>query len=103
MSPELVTLAKGADVLLHEVMHLGGLDRLLARVPNAATLREHLIASHTTTEEVGKVAAEAGVKTLVLNHFVPGDDPSITDEMWTADVRKDFSGSVIAGRDLQTV
>ena len=103
VSPELVALAKGADVLLHEVMHLAGLDRLLARVPNASTLREHLIASHTTTEEVGKVAAEAGVKTLVLNHFVPGDDPAITDEMWVADVRKDFSGPVIAGRDLQTI
>jgi ribonuclease BN (tRNA processing enzyme) len=84
-----------------EVMYLGGLDRLLARVPNATTLREHLTASHTTTEEVGKVAAEAGAKTLVLNHFVPGDDPSIIDEMWVADVRKDFSGPVIAGRDLQ--
>jgi ribonuclease BN (tRNA processing enzyme) len=103
VSPELVGFAKGADVLLHEVMHLAGLDRLLARVPNASTLREHLIASHTTTEEVGKVAAEAGVKTLVLNHFVPGDDPSITDEMWVADVRKDFSGPIIAGRDLQII
>jgi hypothetical protein len=80
-----------------EVMYLGGLDRLLARVPNATTLREHLTASHTTTEEVGKVAAEAGAKTLVLNHFVPGDDPSIIDEMWVADVRKDFSGPVLPG------
>jgi ribonuclease BN (tRNA processing enzyme) len=103
VSPELVALAKGADVLLHEVMHLGGLDRLLARVPNAATLREHLVASHTTTEEVGKIAAEAGVKMLVLNHFVPGDDPSITDEMWVADARKHFSGPIIAGRDLQAI
>ena len=32
-SPELIALAKGADVLVHEVMHLGGLERLLARVP----------------------------------------------------------------------
>lgn len=103
VSPELVTLAKGADVLLHEVMHLGGLDRLLARIPNAATLREHLIASHTTTDEVGKVATEAGVKTLVLNHFVPGDDPSITDEMWLAAPRKHFKGRVIVGQDLQTI
>lgn len=102
-SPELIKLARGADVLLHEVMHLAGLDRLLARNPNAATLREHLLASHTTTEEVGKVAAEAGVKTLVLNHFVPGDDPSITDEMWVADARKHFSGEIIAGRDLQVI
>src|SRR5712691_6319815 len=39
-SSELIALAKGADVLVHETMHLGGLESLLKRVPNAATLRE---------------------------------------------------------------
>jgi ribonuclease BN (tRNA processing enzyme) len=102
-SPELIALAKGADVLVHEVMHLGGLDRLLSRVPNATTLRKHLIDSHTTTEQLGHVAAEASVKTLVLSHFVPGDDPSITDAMWTEDVRKNFMGEIVVGRDLMTI
>jgi ribonuclease BN (tRNA processing enzyme) len=102
-SPELIALAKGADVLLHEVMHLGGLDRLLARNPNAPNLRKHLLASHTTTEQLGRVAAEAGVRTLVLTHLVPGDDPSITDAMWTEDVRKSFAGEIVVGRDLMTV
>jgi ribonuclease BN (tRNA processing enzyme) len=102
-SPELIALAKSADVLVHEVMHLGGLDRLLSRNPNASTLRKHLIDSHTTTEQLGHVAAEAGVKTLVLSHFVPGDDPSITDAMWVEDVRKIFSGTITVGRDLMTI
>jgi len=102
-SPELIALASGAEVLVHEVMHLGGLDRLLARNPNAPTLRKHLIDSHTTTEQVGRVAAEARVKTLVLSHLVPGDDPSITDAMWTEDVRKNFSGEIVVGRDLMTI
>jgi len=101
--PALIDFARGADVLLHEVMHLAGIDRLVARMPQIARLREHLIAAHTTTEEVGKIAAAAGVGTLVLNHFAPGDDPAITDEMWCADPRKDFSGTVIAGRDLQVI
>jgi ribonuclease BN (tRNA processing enzyme) len=65
-------------------------------------LREALLAMHTTTKEVGKIAAEADVKTLVLNHFVPGDDLSITDEMWRADPSKDFDGLLVVGRDLQT-
>ncbi|HEX2567482.1 MAG TPA: MBL fold metallo-hydrolase [Burkholderiales bacterium] len=99
-SPELIELSRGADVLVHEVMHLGGLENLLKRVPNAATLREHLLASHTVTEDVGKVAAAAGVKTVVLTHLVPSDDSSITDEMWTEGVRKHFGGQVIVGRDL---
>jgi ribonuclease BN (tRNA processing enzyme) len=99
----IVEIARGADVLLHEVMHLDGIERLAARMPNIARLREHLLAAHTTTEQVGKTAAEAGVKTLVLNHFVPGDDESITEEMWLEGPRKHFTGTVIAGRDLQVI
>jgi ribonuclease BN (tRNA processing enzyme) len=101
--PEIVSLAAGADVLLHEVMHLDSIDRLIARVPNAPRLRAALLGMHTLTNVVGKVAAEAGVKTLVLNHFVPGDDPSMTDEMWRADPSRDFDGSLVIGRDLQTI
>jgi ribonuclease BN (tRNA processing enzyme) len=102
-APELAGFAKGADVLVHEVMYLPGLESILKRVPNAATLREHLIASHTVPEDVGKIAAAAGVKTLVLSHFVPGDDPSITDEMWIVGVKQQFKGRVIAGADLMEI
>ena len=38
--------------------------------------------------------------TVVLTHFVPGDMPSITDEMWAAGVKKHFRGRVVVGRDL---
>src|SRR5437879_3028962 len=99
-SPELIALARGADVLASEVMHLAGLEVLLKKVPNAATLREHLLASHIVTEDLGKLAAAAGVKTLVLTHFVPPDDSSITDDMWTEGVRKHYGGQIIVGRDL---
>jgi hypothetical protein len=34
-------------------------------------LKEHLLASHTTTEQVGKIATAAKVKTLVLSHPGP--------------------------------
>ena len=99
-SPELIALAKGADVLVSEVMHLPGLEALLKKVPNAATLREHLLASHIVTEDLGKLAAAAGVKTVVLTHFVPPDDNSITDDMWMEGVRKHYKGEIIVGRDL---
>jgi ribonuclease BN (tRNA processing enzyme) len=102
-APGLIALAKGADVLVHEILYLPALDRLLARVTNAATLRKHIVDSHTVGEDVGRVAAEAQVKTLVLSHFVPGDDPDITDEMWTADVRKHFKGQIIVGKDLMEI
>jgi ribonuclease BN (tRNA processing enzyme) len=38
------------------------------------------LAIHTGLEDVGKIAAQAEVKTRVLSHFVPGDDSSITDD-----------------------
>ncbi|MBK5102890.1 MAG: MBL fold metallo-hydrolase [Burkholderiales bacterium] len=101
--PELATFAKGADVLVHEVMYLPGLDALVKRVPNASTLREHLLASHTLTEDVGRIAQASGVETLVLSHLVPGDDPTITDEMWAEGVRKHFGGRIIVGSDLMEI
>jgi ribonuclease BN (tRNA processing enzyme) len=99
-APELAEFAKGADVLVHEVMYLPGIEALVRRLPNANRLREHLLAAHTLPEDVGRIAARAGVKILVLSHFVPGDNPSITDEQWTEGVRKYFSGRIIVGKDL---
>lgn len=99
-APELAQFARGADVLIHEVMYLPGVEDLVRRLPNAKRLRDHLMATHTLPAEVGKIAAEAGVKTLVLTHFVPGDMPSITDADWARDVRVHFKGRIIVGRDL---
>lgn len=99
-APALAEFAKGADVLVHEIMYLPAVEALVRRLPNATRLREHLLASHTLPEDVGKIAAAAGVKTLVLSHFVPGDDQTITDEQWSADVRKYFKGRVVVGKDL---
>ena len=99
-SDNLIELAKGADVLVHEAMYLPAMDRLAARVPNATRLKQHLLASHTTVEEAGRVAQAAGVKLLVLSHLIPADDPTITDAMWLRAARVHFRGRVIVGRDL---
>jgi ribonuclease BN (tRNA processing enzyme) len=40
---------------------------------------------------------------LVLSHFVPGDDPSITDEQWAEGVRRHFKGRIIVGKDLMEI
>jgi ribonuclease BN (tRNA processing enzyme) len=102
-APELITFAKGADVLIHEVMYLPAIEKLLRQFPAARRLRQHLLASHATTEDAGRIAQQAGVKTLVLTHFVPGDDPDITDEQWTEGVRKNFKGEIIVGKDLMEI
>ncbi|WMW82448.1 MBL fold metallo-hydrolase [Undibacterium cyanobacteriorum] len=102
-SPELVKLAQGADILVHEVMNIHALDRLLASEAQATRLKQHLLDSHSTFEQVGRVASEAKVKKLVLSHFVPGGDPSITDQMWIDGVRPFFDGEIICGRDLMEI
>jgi ribonuclease BN (tRNA processing enzyme) len=37
------------------------------------------------------------VKTLVLSHLVPADDPEVTDQMWIGAARANFRESVIVG------
>jgi ribonuclease BN (tRNA processing enzyme) len=96
----LIDLARGADFLVQEVMYLPAMERLIASESNAPTLRAHLLASHTLAEQAGEIAAAAGVKTLVLSHFVPGGDASVTDDMWQAAAAKAFAGRIIVGRDL---
>ncbi|HXQ04006.1 MAG TPA: MBL fold metallo-hydrolase [Bradyrhizobium sp.] len=98
-NPKLAGFAKGADVLVHEALYVPWVDRLVARVKNGATLKKHLLESHTAVEDVGKIAAAAGVKVLVLSHLVPGD-LDVTDDTWTEDVKKNFSGKIVVARDL---
>ncbi len=98
-SKGVVELAQGADVLVHEIMLPSALEPLIASEPNAKTLREHLHASHSTPEQVGRVATEAGVKTLILSHFVPGGAP-LPDSAWHDAVKPHFSGTIVTGWDL---
>ena len=99
-NPKLAEFARGADVLVHECLYVPAVDRLVIKTKNGATLKKHLLESHTTTEDVGRIAAAAGVKALVLSHFVPGDDPEVTDEDWTRDVKKNYSGRIVVAKDL---
>jgi len=99
-SRNLVKLANGADVLVHSAMYPSGIDRLVARVPNAEKLKASILAHQTSAAQAGQIAEEAGVKTLVLSHFVPPDDPRITDQMWGDAAREHFRGTVIVGKDL---
>ena len=102
-SDALIKLANGADVLVHSVMFPSAIDRLAARVPDAAGLKASILAHQTSAEDAGRLAQAAGVKTLVLSHFVPPDDPEVTETMWSDAARTHFRGRVIVGRDLLEV
>jgi ribonuclease BN (tRNA processing enzyme) len=102
-SDNLIALAKGADVLVHSAAYLPAVDRLIARVPNAADLKRTIIAGQTSVEDAGRVAQAAGVKTLVLSHLIPADDPDVTDAMWTEAARTTFRGAIVVGKDLMEI
>jgi ribonuclease BN (tRNA processing enzyme) len=96
----MVDLARGADLLVHEAMLTHGVDALMARMTNGdERLRTHILRSHTDAEEAGRIATEAGVKHLALNHFVPDGIPGFTETDWETAVRQTWSGPLTLGRD----
>ncbi|MEV5551331.1 MBL fold metallo-hydrolase [Streptomyces sp. NPDC052309] len=95
-SDNLVRLARGADILVHEVIDLdfyadSGLDDALL---------DHLRVSHTDVTEVGPLAERAGVGTLVLSHLVPADPAKVGKGSWARRARSGFGGRVVVGEDL---
>lgn len=96
----LVTIADGADLLLHECIDMDWMDELIG--PHAAepdpNLMQHMLAAHTSIEEVGPQAERAGVRTLVLTHLVPAQTPV---DKWQR-AQAGFSGNLIVGEDLMS-
>lgn len=100
-SANLVELASGADILVHEVIDSAWVDLLLPRPRDDAQegLYQHLIQAHTLVEDVGPLAEAAGVKVLVLSHLVPGNWP---EREWQR-AQRGFSGRLVVGRDLDSI
>jgi ribonuclease BN (tRNA processing enzyme) len=99
-SDNLVRLARGADVLVHEAFYPAAVDRLVARVANASQLKQSILSHHTSVEDAGRIAQSAGVKLLVLSHLVPPDDPELGDQLWIDAASKHFDGRIVVGKDL---
>lgn len=101
-------LAEGADLLVHEVMYVPAVENYVrsqiakGRPVNFESFMAHMRADHSPVEDVGRIAQEAGVKTLVLSHLTPAID-SISDDTWRAPAAKYFKGEIIVGKDLMVV
>ncbi|SEI94343.1 Ribonuclease BN, tRNA processing enzyme [Arthrobacter sp. yr096] len=100
-SDNLIRLAQGADILVHEVIDPRWVESLFPSPPTPAQEAKihHLINSHTSIEEVGVVAENAGVKTLVLSHLAPADNPK---NRWL-EAGRSFSGRLVVGDDLMQI
>lgn len=102
--PPLAEFAAGADVLVHEAMHREGTLRMCERLaPIKPNLYEHMIAGHTFADDAGRIATEAGVGRLVLQHFTPSDDPGTTPAHFEELARRTWSGPLTIGHDLQVI
>lgn len=93
--PELIEAAKDADALVHECF----IHREMLLLPGVRTPETvaNVASYHTLSTEVGKVAQQAGIRCLILNHFVPVvfDRAALL-----AEVRSDYAGPVLIGEDL---
>jgi len=101
-SENLVKFARGADILVHEVYMPGYFTNPrsveMSRGDTAEVARR-LGRYHTDAEQVGKIAAAAGAKKLVLTHIIPPEAGDKIHEL----AAKNFSGEIVIGKDLMHV
>ncbi len=99
-------LAKGADILVSEIIDLPALLESLRRRSaatgiNQQTLIDHMAKEHLTPDEVGRLAAAAEVGQVILTHFATPPGSEIIDrERMLAEIRKHYAGAVSFGEDL---
>jgi ribonuclease BN (tRNA processing enzyme) len=107
-SQGVVKLARGADVFVCEVMDHGVYVQMQARAKEAAdagntdSIWRHIAETHSTPADVGRMAAEAEVKTIVLNHQLRGaaaDGTAFAISAFIDGVREHFQGEVVVGED----
>jgi ribonuclease BN (tRNA processing enzyme) len=107
-SDALTELAKGADVLVTEV---GNPDEIVDLYKKNGTWEKrppeeqeaflrHMHEEHVTPEDVGKMAAKAGVKMVVLTHLLPTANPDDDYQRYADATKKYFSGRVAVAKDL---
>jgi ribonuclease BN (tRNA processing enzyme) len=100
-SENLIQLAQGTDVLVHEAIDRAWVEGLFPppRTPATEALVEHLLESHTTIEDLGQVAERAHAKMTVLSHIVPVTNP---ESRWL-EAQRGYSGKLLVGRDLMQI
>ncbi len=105
----LVDLAKGADLLVSEANSVEARKAILMKSgqwqamteAEQARIMQQASKGHLSTDDVGKLAAAAQVKAVVLTHLTSlpeGDDYS----SWAEQVKKYYAGRVTIAKDLMS-
>jgi ribonuclease BN (tRNA processing enzyme) len=95
VNDDLIAMAQGADILVHQVADLG----YLARHGYAGADLDRMAGLHTDVTQVGGVAERARVGELILSHYLPPEPDAITEADWAERAGRGFRGTTTAGRD----
>jgi ribonuclease Z len=89
-------LCQGADAYVQTVLRTD----MIGAVPNPRL--QDVLDYHSSVEDAAKTATRAGVRTLVLTHYIPGMPPG-TEDAWRELAAAHFDGEIVLGDDLTTV
>ncbi len=104
---QLAKLARGADVLFSEVVDIPSIEAslrgMMAQAPpeRVAALARSMSRNHLEPEAVGRIAADAGVKRVVLTHYVPALAAMRDAEDLVRRVQSRYQGPVALAHDLE--
>ena len=65
------------------------------------TLMAHITDKHSSVDAVGRIAQQAGVKTLVLSDLTPAH--GVSDATWRREVAKAFKGEILIAEGLMVI
>ena len=107
-SEAVAQLARDADVLIAEASYLAPeqLDRLGALIAarshwapaRTKAWRDHSLFEHLDPEQVGRLAAKADARAVILYHYDPTNNAE--QEAYVSGVKQSFKGAVFAPDDL---
>ena len=106
VSEAVTELAKNADLLVTETSSFEERMKLMiasgqwqAMTPaEQEGITRQATQGHMTLEDIGKMAAHANVKTVLLSHYLPRADGNYMP--WVSEVKNHFAGQVLVARDL---
>lgn len=91
--PIVAEMARGADILLHEVYSQKAFEEELS-----ADWQAYHAAFHTSTRDLARIAGAARPKLVVLYHQLFWGD--VTEQDMLAEIAADYDGAVVSGNDL---